>query len=184
MWCHYMCMDEIMPMMEVEAVLCQSSALVEHRINAKSDLVQYTVFHCVCTLVLVVVCLATPLQQASLKQSQVWVWNVLWFWSKFRLRWAQRAIMHVLLEEHCTYMVEDLAMTGACTWSLNEKMYKLVLATVERILPTFVIVFIIAGCMGHVCSAHVAPWHACGQYHADDGGGNHVVPEQCAGRMQ
>ena len=60
MWRHYMCVDEIMPMMEVEAVLCQSSMLAEHHINAKSDLVQCTVFHCVCTRVLVVVRLAAP----------------------------------------------------------------------------------------------------------------------------
>ena len=57
---HYMCADEIMPMMEVEAALCQSSMLAEHCINAKSDLMQCAMFHCVCTQVLVVVRLATP----------------------------------------------------------------------------------------------------------------------------
>ena len=48
-WCHYMCAEEIMLMMEVEAVSCQSSMLAEHRINAKSDLVQCAMFHCVHT---------------------------------------------------------------------------------------------------------------------------------------
>ena len=38
-WHHYMCADEIVPMMEVEATLCQSSTLAEHHIDAKSDLV-------------------------------------------------------------------------------------------------------------------------------------------------
>ena len=54
-----------------------------------------------------------PLQQASLKQSQAWVQNALWFRSEFRLRRVQRAIVHVLLEEHCMHMAEDLSMTGA-----------------------------------------------------------------------
>ena len=49
MWCHYICVDKIMSMMEVEATLCQSSALAEHHIDAKSDLVQCAVFHCICT---------------------------------------------------------------------------------------------------------------------------------------
>ena len=79
----------------------------------------------------------------------------MWFWSKFRLRQAQWAVMHALLEEHCAHMAEDLAMTGAHARSLNEKTYKPALATVEQILPTahFVIVFIVAGHAGHVSSA-------------------------------
>ena len=76
-----------------------------------------------------------PLRQASLKWSQAWVWNVLWFQSEFRLRWVQRAVVHVLLKEHCMHMAEDLAATGARARSLNEKTYKPALATIERILP-------------------------------------------------
>ena len=44
--------------------------------------------------------------------------------------------MHVLLEEHCAHMAEDLATTGARAWSLNEKTYKPALATMEQIPPT------------------------------------------------
>ena len=44
--------------------------------------------------------------------------------------------MHALLKEHCMHMAEDLATTGVRTRSLNKKMYKPALVTMERILPT------------------------------------------------
>ena len=62
-----------------------------------------------------------PLRQASLKRSQVWVRNASWGRSEFRLRWAQRAVVHSLLEKHCVHMAEDLAATHARARSLNEK---------------------------------------------------------------
>ena len=63
--------------------------------------------------------------------------------------------MHMLLEEHCAHMAEDLAMTGVLRMHMEPEQENIQAGAGNRGVDSahFIIVFVVAGHAGHVSSA-------------------------------